>query len=79
MLPLFINITGTHILLLFVISCLLVLWAAIIALKREKGLTQILWLFRIISSPPFLAICYLLKAYVFDRRVQNGTNNNAIL
>jgi hypothetical protein len=79
MLPLFINITGAQILLLFVFSCLLVLWAAIMALKREKGLTQILWLFGIISSPPFLAICYLLKTYVFDRSVQNGTNNKAIL
>jgi hypothetical protein len=62
---LFINLTSTQVYFLVAISFILVLYAAILALKREKGLTQILWLLGIIFLPPFFAIFYLLKTHLF--------------
>ena len=66
---LFVNLTSTQAYLIIAILLLIVIFAAIIAAKREKGLTQIMWLFGIVFVPPVFAIIYLLKAFAFGANV----------
>ena len=65
---LLINLSSFQITLI-ALSFVIIIYVAIYkALKIERGLAQILWLFAIIFVPPIMAIIYLLKTTIFDKQ-----------
>ncbi len=63
----FINLSGSEILLLLLPVIILIIVPAYLSPRRERGLTQVLWLVGIFFIPPFIGCCYLLKIFFFDR------------